>query len=138
MPNDMTSATEPTGQQPLRVLIVEDHDDTRFVLVRLLERLGYAAGSARDGADALAIVAQQPFDVLVIDIGLPDMTGLDLMRELGRLYGLPGVAMTGLSSAADIDAARDAGFTEHVTKPAAIDVIVAAIKKAAATRGPAK
>jgi len=61
-------------------------------------------------------VRTQDFDLLISDIGLPDRSGYDLMREL-RHKGLPGIALTGFGSEHDITEARAAGFSEHLTKP---------------------
>jgi PAS domain S-box-containing protein len=108
----------PTMARPLNILLVEDHDDTSRVLGRLLERLGHHVRAADSVAAALE-AAKEPFDLLLSDIGLPDGTGIDLMQQLrDRGHdGFPAVALTGFGMEEDIAKTREAGFTDHLTKP---------------------
>jgi CheY-like chemotaxis protein len=116
----------------LRILLVEDHEDTVHLLARLLSREGHDVVTAGTVGDALAAAAAGPrCDVLVSDLGLPDGSGCHLMRELARLYGVPGVALTGWADgdgqAAD---ARAAGFAAHLVKPIDFQALRTAIQAA--------
>jgi signal transduction histidine kinase/CheY-like chemotaxis protein len=106
------------GKTRLRVLVVEDHRDTAEVLSRLLRASGYAVKTAHTAAAALELAAAEPFEVIVSDIGLPDKTGYDLMREIKSRYPTKGIAMSGYGMDEDLRRSREAGFSDHIVKPA--------------------
>jgi CheY-like chemotaxis protein len=99
------------------VLLVEDHDDTRHAVERLLQRWGYEVESASSVAEAREKAGASRFDILLSDLGLPDGTGTDLMKELRRLGPIAGIAVSGFGMEEDVRRSRDAGFSEHLTKP---------------------
>jgi PAS domain S-box-containing protein len=120
----------------LRILVVEDHVDTLRVLRRLLESLGYVVATAGSAAAAMSYVAANDFDVLVSDIGLPDRSGLDLMRQLKSVRPVPAVAISGFGSAGDIQNSLDAGFCAHLTKPLDLKALHATIQRVTNDRAP--
>lgn len=69
------------------------------------------------------------------DLGLPDGTGFDLMRELRDRHGLKGIAVSGFGMEEDLRRSRESGFLEHLIKPVDIDKLRAALARAAALRG---
>ncbi|MEO5931145.1 MAG: response regulator [Candidatus Kapaibacterium sp.] len=101
----------------LRVLVVEDHEDTRLVLQSLLERDGFTVFTANSVATALDVARGNPPDLLISDIGLPDGSGSDLMRLLRNRHPLKGIAISGYGTDADIRRNMESGFSEHLTKP---------------------
>lgn len=103
--------------QAMNILLVDDHEDTNRAMKRLLERFGYSVETATSVTSALAVSTQREFDVLISDIGLPDGSGCDLMRELLAKRNIKGVALSGFGMDDDIRASREAGFVEHLTKP---------------------
>ena len=117
--------TEPEASAPVaprRVLIVEDNDDARAMLHEALAFSGHDVREARDGASGLALAAQSPPEIALIDIGLPDLDGYEVARRLraapgGRRMGL--IAITGYGQAEDQRRAYEAGFDAHLTKPVA-------------------
>jgi CheY-like chemotaxis protein len=117
----------------LSILLVEDHADTARALKRLLDGLGYDVRAADSVQAALHLAAQTDFDVLVSDLGLPDGSGLDIMRHLrqsrpGAAAPAPvGIALTGYGMEEDVARSRDAGFAEHITKPVNFDRLQQAI-----------
>ena len=114
----------------LRILLVEDHGDTAELLSAVLEFAGHAVEHAADVENALVAAARGGFDLLVSDLGLPDRSGLDLMRELrGRGVTVPGIALSGYGQEHDIQASRAAGFTEHLVKPAEPRLLLEAISR---------
>jgi two-component system, chemotaxis family, CheB/CheR fusion protein len=103
---------------PLRILLVEDHGDTAVIMHRLLSAQGHKVQVAGDLAMALKLAAEHPFDLLLSDLGLPDGSGLDLMRTLrARGLTLPGIALSGYGQETDLQASRAAGFAAHLIKP---------------------
>jgi signal transduction histidine kinase len=100
-----------------RVLLVDDHHDTCLGMKRMLERRGYQITIAHSAEQAVEKVRTEEFDLLISDIGLPDRSGYDLMREVRLNKRLPGIALSGFGSEQDVNQAREAGFAEHLTKP---------------------
>jgi CheY-like chemotaxis protein len=120
------------GARSQRVLVVEDHVNTGTALVRLLGDRGFIADLARDGAEALTKVISHPYDILICDIGLPDIDGWSLLGRLrASLPHLHAIAMTGFGQPEDVDRSRAAGFQHHLIKPPSIDVALNAISAAA-------
>ncbi len=123
---------EPAGPaRSLHILLVEDHEPTREVLARLLGRAGHRVQAAADVGGALGLAEMHTFDLLVSDLGLPDATGMDLMRDVKSRYGLRGIALSGYGMEEDIAAALAAGFAIHLTKPVDWNRLEAAISEVA-------
>lgn len=116
----------------VRVLLVDDHEDSLVLLSRMLTRAGYDVRTAFDLAGALRVVADTAVEVLVSDVGLPDGSGHDLMRALAP-QGVRGVALSGFGTEEDVRASLDAGFAAHLVKPAAPAQILSAIERALET-----
>ena len=101
----------------LKILVVEDHGDTSRLMARLLQGNGHDVRIAEGVSTALAAANQEPFDLLISDIGLPDGTGVELMRQIQAIRPTRGIALSGYSSSDDIRESREAGFIAHITKP---------------------
>ena len=116
------TAAVPRSQprQSRRILLVEDHDDTNRSLTKLLRLRGYEVESAKNIESALYLSTTAQFDVLVSDIGLPDGTGIDLIRRLRSDRPALAIALTGFGMEDDLRKTQDAGFNHHLVKP--IDV----------------
>ena len=113
-----------------RILLVEDHDDTARVLSKLLSLSGYAVCTTGTCAGAIELCGQQQFDLLISDVGLPDGSGYDLMREiLARRCVSKGIAVSGYGNDEDVEQSIRAGFSEHLVKPVAFDTLRAAIRR---------
>jgi DNA-binding response OmpR family regulator len=110
-----------------RVLVIEDHADTADAMQIVLARHGYDVRLARSLAEGRRL-AQQPFDVLVSDLQLPDGSGLDLMRELAARGPVKGIAMSGFGDQGDVQRSREAGFEHHFVKPVEIQRVIDAIE----------
>jgi PAS domain S-box-containing protein len=119
VPNSPESSDVPC--RPLRLLVVEDHQATLSTLTRLLARDGHHITSATTIREALAAAATGHFDVLVSDLGLPDGSGLDLMRQIRRLRPISGIALSGFGMPEDLRQATEAGFFAHLVKPVDIN-----------------
>ncbi|HEY3663747.1 MAG TPA: ATP-binding protein [Chthoniobacterales bacterium] len=123
----------------LRVLLVEDHPDTARQLTRLLQRAGHEvtwAGSIREAHQVVEASnggdAKGRFDILISDLGLPDGSGHDLMRDLAAHHPMPGIALSGYGMKDDILESMAAGFSRHITKPVDWQELKLAIQKIAA------
>ncbi|HWB52860.1 MAG TPA: CHASE3 domain-containing protein [Tepidisphaeraceae bacterium] len=134
-PSDL--ATAPTTGQPklsqraLRILLVEDHIDTATAMNRLLLSFGHQVRLADSVGSALALARDNPFDLLISDLGLPDGSGIDLLKELMLSQRLPAVALTGYGMEDDINRCLNAGFALHLTKPVDIQKLRTAIEQIA-------
>ena len=125
----VTKRTEKSGvdsQTPrkpaksLRILLIEDHNDTRQTLSRLLTHFGHQISVADNTQSALEIVQSQKFDVVLSDIGLPDGSGYDVISQVKRKQPVKAVAITGFGTDEDVRRGKEAGFDFHLIKP--IDV----------------
>ncbi|WP_133792849.1 hybrid sensor histidine kinase/response regulator [Prosthecobacter fusiformis] len=122
---------QPSGQF-FHILLVEDHEPTRQVLARLLNRAGHQVTAVGSIAEALvaAELESTRLDMLVSDVGLPDGSGMDLMRNLrSREITLTGIALSGYGMEEDLQRTRDAGFARHLVKPVKFDQLLQAINE---------
>jgi signal transduction histidine kinase len=115
--DDGASTRSQAAARSLRLLIVEDHEATKSVLARLLRRGGHQVTTASSIAEARAAFAAAEFDTVISDLGLPDGSGLDLMRELRQQREVAGIALTGYGMEDDLRKTREAGFFAHLVKP---------------------
>jgi CheY-like chemotaxis protein len=99
------------------LLLIEDHEATLQVLLRLLGREGHQVTPARSVNEALTVAAAKPFDLVISDLGLPDGTGIELMQKLRAVHGLRGIALSGYGMEDDLVRSREAGFIAHLIKP---------------------
>ena len=127
--NGMPSAPEADAVRSLDVLLVEDHEPTLEATVKLVKHLGHRVTGVTTVASAAAAVRHDGFDLIISDLGLPDGSGLDVMREVRDRYAGKAIALTGYGMDADVDASRDAGFADHLTKPVDLDRLRAAIAR---------
>jgi signal transduction histidine kinase/CheY-like chemotaxis protein len=123
----VASVSEAPAAERSRILLVEDDNSSRTALARLLKRRNYEVVSTASVAEALAAAAQQSFEFVISDIGLPEQDGCVLMKELRQRYGLKGIALTGYGTQADIASSEAAGFIAHLTKPVSISTLESAI-----------
>ncbi|MES2572370.1 MAG: ATP-binding protein, partial [Verrucomicrobiota bacterium] len=108
-------------ERPLRILLVEDHEDTAIIMARLLRRMGHDVMHAGTVHAAIALADQEMqsgrIDLLMSDLGLPDGSGQDLMRILCSRYQLKGIALSGYGMESDLEESMAAGFARHLIKP---------------------
>jgi CheY-like chemotaxis protein len=105
------------AKRPLRIFIVENHDDTRFLLGLLLEQLGHTVFSAPSLGEALVALPPAHCDVLISDIGLPDGNGWELMTRLGEDRPPYAIAMSGFGMSSDRQRSLRVGYRHHLLKP---------------------
>lgn len=115
----------------LNILLVEDDELTLSAMSKILRNMGHNVSAVATRSDALAASDEQRFDVLVSDLGLPDGSGIDLMRQLGDRYAGRAIALTGYGMEEDVRASLKAGFALHLTKPIDVRKLKAAIEEVA-------
>lgn len=112
-----------TGQRQAQVLLVEDNHINQVVALEFLALMGVQARLAKNGLEALAACAETPPDLVLMDIQMPGMDGLECARRLraqqreGTLPHFPILALTAHALDADVAASLEAGMDEHLTKP---------------------
>ena len=112
------------------LLIVDDIQENREVLSRRLERRGYLIEFAEDGQSALDIIASQPIDLVLLDIMMPDMSGLDVLKKIRETFTrveLPVIMVSAKNESFDMVEALNIGANDYVTKPVDFAVAVARI-----------
>jgi two-component system KDP operon response regulator KdpE len=113
-----------------RVLVVEDEPALLRALAINLRARDYEVPLAATGAAALSLAAAQPPDVVVLDLGLPDMDGTDVIRGLRGWTQVPIIVLSARSAQADKVDALDAGADDYVTKPFGMDELLARLRAA--------
>ncbi len=115
---------------PTRVLIVEDEPALLRALRIDLRARGYAVHTAARGQEALDQAARWPPDAVLLDLGLPDRDGTEVIRELRGWSSVPVIVLSGRSAAQDKIGALDAGADDYVTKPFSMDELLARLRAA--------
>lgn len=118
---------------PLKIFVVENHQDTLIYLCRYLEQQGHAVRSARDMQSALQVLPEEPVDVLISDIGLPDGDGWELLRNLEPPPFA--IAISGFGATGDQRKSQAAGYRHHLIKPFLTEDLDAVLLSAARELG---
>lgn len=119
----------PSDLSRARILVVEDDRELRDLLAQLFTQAGYAVDAVADGQAGLHRALTDPYDVLVIDRGLPAVEGLDLVRRLRRRgVATPVLILTAYGSVSDVVSGLDAGAEDYLVKPFEIDVLLARVR----------
>ena len=123
-------------RHPLRILLAEDNAVNQKLALRLLERLGYRADLAANGVEAIRAVERQAYDVVLMDVQMPEMDGLEATRQI-RARWAEGerpriVALTANALAEDRAACLEAGMDDYLAKPIRVEELVAALERCAA------
>jgi signal transduction histidine kinase/ActR/RegA family two-component response regulator len=125
-------AASVASSRSLRILLVEDHPATREVMMRILKRSGHQVTEAGSVSEAATAAASQQFDLVISDVGLPDGTGHEVMRNLRSVLQnqrVVGIAVSGYAMDSDILKSRGAGFAEHLIKPIDFNKLTDAIQR---------
>ncbi len=130
IPESTDAPPSTAKRRSVRILFVEDHEDTNRSLTQMLRRRGYEVHSANDVRSALDIATTNQFDVLLSDIGLPDGTGIDLLKALREKGEVFGIALSGFGMEDDIRRSGEAGFSHHLVKPVDLNRLDSIIQEA--------
>jgi len=131
------SQIDPTmaSRHPLRILLAEDNVVNQKLALRILQQMGYRADLAANGIEAVASVERQTYDVVLMDVQMPEMDGLEASRRITARW-LPGqrpriVAMTANAMQGDREMCLSAGMDDYLTKPIRVDRLVEALHQVA-------
>ncbi|HXD11646.1 MAG TPA: response regulator, partial [Anaerolineales bacterium] len=121
------------ARHPLKILLAEDNAVNQKLALRLLEQMGYRADVASNGLEAVESVARQKYDVVLMDVQMPEMDGLEATRHIvaskpdshPHIIGLTANAMQG-----DREACLEAGMQDYIAKPIRVDELVDALLRA--------
>jgi signal transduction histidine kinase len=125
--NELDPLAVTASPTKMRVVIVDDNEDARELVAHMLQRSGHEVQLAHDGPSGLDTILEYRPDVALIDIGLPGMNGLDVVRairERSPVIKTRFVAYTGYCGTEAMERASEAGFHDHLVKPATIDAVM--------------
>ena len=122
---------EARTSRSLHVLIVDDHADTRRILSRLLSECGHEVATVDCAKGALKLLETGRFDALISDLGLPDSSGYELVRQAKQRQPLKGIALSGFGAEEDVRRSIEAGFDYHLTKPVSFQDLRSLLQKVA-------
>jgi CheY-like chemotaxis protein len=127
------------ARHPLRILLAEDNVVNQKLALRLLQQMGYRADLASNGLEAVESVERQPYDVVLMDVQMPEMDGLEAARRIAARWPAGErpriVAMTANAMQGDREACLAAGMDDYVMKPIRVDALVEALKQVEARHG---
>ena len=131
-PADSLESVDLPRLDGIRVLVIDDEEDGRVLTARILEGQGAYAVCASSGAEALDVLSKERFDIVLSDIGMPDMDGLELIRHIRRLDKsrpgpLPAIALTAYARTEDRQRTLLSGFHMHLSKPIEARELIASI-----------
>jgi signal transduction histidine kinase/DNA-binding response OmpR family regulator len=131
---DTATDGKPAPSSSLRILLAEDNRMNQKVALRLLERLGYTADVASNGLEALAALERLPYDVVLMDVQMPELDGLDATRRICERWPAESrphiIAMTANALPEDREACFAAGMNDYVAKPIRAEELARALKRA--------
>jgi CheY-like chemotaxis protein len=111
----------------LKILVVDDNSLNRKVARATLKHLGYDADEAKSGREALTALETKPFDLIFMDVQMPEMDGLEATRKIRERHAGRNLAIVALTADGDRDTCLAAGMNEHLTKPVTIKALKAII-----------
>ena len=121
------------ARHPLRILLAEDNVVNQKLAMRLLQQMGYRADLASNGIEAVESVQRQIYDVVLMDVQMPEMDGLEASRRITAAAPRDKrpriVAMTANAMQGDREMCMDAGMDDYVTKPIRVDALVEALQQ---------
>ena len=130
-PSNGAARAAPGSPRSMHILIVENHEDTRFLLALLLEQLGHRVTAAATMREALEAARGERADVLISDIGLPDGSGWELAELLVERRPRYAIAMSGFGQASDREKSLAAGYRHHLLKPVEPNLLETLLDEAA-------
>jgi PAS domain S-box-containing protein len=123
--------TNPKSVRPLRILLAEDNAVNQMVAIQMLKRLGYSADVAGNGLEVLQALERQPYDVVLMDVQMPEMDGLVAAQEIRKLWpkGPKIIAITAYALKGDRERCLAAGMDDYISKPIVIEELRRVLEK---------
>ena len=125
-------------RHPLRILLAEDNVVNQKLALRLLQQMGYRADLASNGIEAIECIERQPYDLVLMDVQMPEMDGLEASRRIAAKWKSTErpriVAMTANAMQGDREACIAGGMDDYVTKPIRVDALVEALNGTSARK----
>ena len=119
-------------RHPLRILLAEDNQVNQKLALRILEQMGYRADVASNGLEAVESIERQIYDVILMDVQMPEMDGLDATREIRNwqlLHNPHIIAMTANAMEGDRELCLAAGMDDYISKPIRVDELIGALQR---------
>jgi PAS domain S-box-containing protein len=132
-PVKTTLDSEFASQHPLRILLAEDNVVNQKLALRLLEQMGYRADMASNGIEAIESLERQIYDVILMDVQMPEMDGLEATRTIRKLTHTTQphiIAMTANAMEGDRELCLSAGMDDYISKPIRVDELIGALMRA--------
>lgn len=130
---DLVAAPESSpGLKPMRILVAEDNPSNQKVLVKMLKRMGYRADAVADGSEVIEALERQNYDLVLMDIKMPEMDGItatQVIRKLRPENGPKIIAITAYALVGDRDRCLEAGMDDYISKPVQLKELEAVLKK---------
>ncbi|HWQ19498.1 MAG TPA: PAS domain S-box protein [Methanotrichaceae archaeon] len=123
-------------QHPLAILVAEDNPSNQKVLVEMLRRMGYRADAVADGIEVLEALERRPYDLILMDVKMPEMDGLEAARQIRKLWPDNGpkiIAITAYALAGDREKCIEAGMDDYIAKPVKKDDLEVILRKYSAS-----
>jgi CheY-like chemotaxis protein len=120
------------AKHPLRILLAEDNQVNQKLALRLLEQMGYRADVASNGVEAVESIERQLYDVILMDIQMPEMDGLDATRNIRKLSEVAQphiIAMTANAMEGDREMCLAAGMDDYISKPIRVPDLIRALSE---------
>ena len=126
--NPINQPARKSQNNPLRILLAEDNAVNQKVAMRMLDRLGYRADIAANGKEVLMSLSRQPYDIILMDLQMPEMDGIEATRQIRSLNGAfvnqPWIiAMTADVMEGVVDSCKEAGMNDYISKPTTLDAL---------------
>ncbi len=135
MPTTPQTDSEMASNHPLRILVAEDNVVNQKLALRLLSQMGYRADVAANGLEAVRSLERQPYDVILMDVQMPEMDGLEASRQICARWPRDTrpriIAMTANAMQGDREMCLEAGMDDYISKPVRVNELVSALRKAA-------
>ncbi|VVB64896.1 Chemotaxis protein CheY [uncultured archaeon] len=121
-----------SGRKPMRILVAEDNPSNQRVLVEMLKRMGYRADAVVDGSEVIQALERQDYDLVLMDVKMPEMDGITATRVIRKLRlerGPTIVAITAYALEGDREKCLEAGMDDYISKPVQLKELAAILEK---------
>ena len=128
--------SRPGCRTPLRILLAEDNEVNQLVMLKMLKRLGYRADIAANGIEVIQALERQPYDIVLMDVKMPEMDGLQASKIIRELWpqGPKIVAITAYALQGDRERCLEAGMDGYISKPVKMEELADMLRNISSQR----